>query len=704
MTPVDDLSGRWRIRPSDTDLAKQFLDPGLDDTDWIDADVPHHWRAVPELATADGPILYRRHFALDPPSAPGERRILELDGLFYYGDVWLDGNYLGATEGYFAPCAFDVTEHLARDGDHILAVEVASPAQRDRTAKRSITGDFGHSALLDPDSNPGGIWRPVRVARTGPLRIARLRVVCVEASTERGRLRVDLSIDAASESLTGARLRVEVDGPTGDALAAHEQALTLAAGENRIRTHVDVEGAPRWWPRRLGDQPRCDVRVILETGDGALSDGRTLRTAFREVKGRAFRFSVNGEPLYLMGANYGPARQLLGDATDELLRADVQRALDANLDFLRVHAHVSLPALYDAADAAGLLLWQDFPLQWAYARSVRKQAVRQARAMVDLLGHHPSVFAWCAHNEPMAVAEPGEPETPGHRAKRIATMVLPTWNKDVLDRSVARAIGRADGTRPLVSHSGVVPGIGQTGTDTHAHFGWDHGDMTALASTFRLVPRFARFVGEFGAQAVPATVEWMHPERWPDLDWDALARHHSLDRAAFARYVPPADAKTFEEWRDATQAYQAALIQLQVEDLRRVKYAPGGGFAYFCFADAHPAVSWSVLDHERVAKRGLGALRDACRPVLPMIEPRAGIVHVVSELRRPLDGAVIEVWADERVHRFTGDVPADGICFVGFVGLGGAVDVEVALEHPAVGRVVNRYPLLVLEACRGMRH
>ena len=35
--------------------------------------------------------------------------------------------------------------------------------RRDRTAKRNITGVFQHWDCLDPEWNPGGIWRPVRV-------------------------------------------------------------------------------------------------------------------------------------------------------------------------------------------------------------------------------------------------------------------------------------------------------------------------------------------------------------------------------------------------------------------------------------------------------------------------------------------------------------------------------------------------------------
>jgi beta-mannosidase len=147
-----------------------------------------------------------------------------------------------------------------------------------------------------------------------------------------------------------------------------------------------------------------------------------------------------------------------------------------------------------------------------------------------------------------------------------------------------------------------------------------------------------------------------------------------------------------------TQAYQAALLQLQIEDLRRLKYTPTGGFSHFSLADPLPAVSWSVLDHERVPKRGYFAVRDACRPVLPMVEPRAGLVHVVNDTRIDLNGAELEVSVDGRMTRWTGDIPADGIVFVGRVELGDAVDVDAVLEHPDTGRILNRYPLLALRA------
>ncbi len=418
---------------------------------------------------------------------------------------------------------------------------------------------------------------------------------------------------------------------------------------------------------------------------GTASDERHLRTGLRQVRMRSWIASVNGERLFLKGSNQGPTRMALAEATPEELAGDVALALDAGLDLLRVHAHITRPELYDAADEQGLLLWQDFPLQWGYARGIRKQAVRQAGQAIDLLGHHPSIAIWCGHNEPMAIENDptmwGDPKALRRMgAKALAAQELPTWNKTVLDRSVKRAFEKGDGSRPVIAHSGVLPHPPLLdGTDSHLYFGWYHGDERDLPGFLRALPRMGRFVTELGAQAVPATADFCSPERWPDLDWERLGHTHALQKAIFDRLVPPAEHATFESWQAATQAYQAVVIRRQIEALRRIKYRPTGGFAQFCFADGHPAVTWSVLGHDRAPKQGYAALQAACAPVIvvadrppEVLEPGAALaldVHVVSDRRVPIDDAVVTAslrWdGGERTWRWQGDVAADACQRVG---------------------------------------
>ncbi len=694
------LSGAWRAHVSEPDLAKTFAETDCDDGSWHDVVVPHHWRSEPAFADTGGPLLYRRTFTRsvweesdadradsDGGSArsghgDGRRSFLELDGIFYFGDVWLDGGYLGATEGYFARHSFEVTEQMLTRADHVLAIEVGSPPQRDRTAKRTITGGYWQSPVFDRSLNPGGIWRPVQLATSGPVRIDRARVLCVDGSVERGRIACNVTLDASTE-LRRADMHAVVRGPSHVVLLDAWRTVTLAAGTNELAWMLTVDDPPRWWPRALGPQTLCSVDFSVDV-DGVESDGFTQPVAFRDIRRHGSDFVVNGERMFLKGASYAPARALLGDADAELVRADVARALDANLDLLRVHTHIAPPAFYDAADEAGLLLWQDLPMEGGYARGVRRQAARQARAMVELLGAHPSIVMWCAHDAPLG------DDTVAHA---IANAAAPTWGKEVLDRSTARAISRFDGTRPVIRSSGA-------GDDSHLWFGWRHGHMAGVGPTIRAVPRLGRFVSAFGAQSVPTSSEWLHPERWPALDWDALAEHHGMERGAFDTHVPAADAKSFEEWSDATQVYQGALLQLQIEDLRRCKGAPCGGFAVFCLADPAPAIGFGLLDHDRVPKRAYTAVRDACRPVLAMVDPRTGNVHVVNDTRAEMAGASVEISVDGRIRRWSGDIGADAVVFIGSADLDDAVDVHIVLTHPDVGRITNRYPLVILEAGR----
>jgi beta-mannosidase len=246
--------------------------------------------------------------------------------------------------------------------------------------------------------------------------------------------------------------------------------------------------------------------------------------------------------------------------------------------------------------------------------------------------------------------------------------------------------------------------------------GWYHGDERDLPSLLARLPVLARFVSEFGAQAVPMDADWMDPQRWPDLDWERLGSAHGLQKAIFDRRVPPADFATFDGWRAATQDYQATVLRHHIETLRRLKYRPTGGFCQFMLADAQPAVSWSVLDHHRQPKAGYGAMAAACAPVIVVADRLAATyrpgarmrlaVHAVSDLRRPLTGvtATAEMaWpGGSRAWGFTGDVAADSCVRIGRIDLTlptdtppGPLTLELGLawgeDRPGGERVSNRY-------------
>jgi beta-mannosidase len=702
------LGGLWRVTGSTEDLRRDMADPALDDSGWATQEVPGHWRSVPDLAASDGPVLYRRWFTADPPAEDG-RAFLVFDGIFYQSDVWLDGDYLGDTEGYFFPHTFEITEALRSPGEHLLAIEVACAPPGDRRAKRNLTGVFQHWDCIDAAWNPGGIWGPVRIVATGPVRIDSLKVLCPEAGAERAVLDLEAVLDSPRPGPVrlATRIEPEAGGPSVD----DEQDQMLSAGTNVVRWRMAVDRPQLWWPRALGSQPLYRVEVTVgPSGGGPAGDRRSVVTGLRQIRVRNFIATVNGERLYLKGANCGPTRRDPASATPAEVAADVELAAGAGLDLLRVHAHIARPELYEAADRAGMLIWQDLPLQWGYG-NVRRQAVQQARRAVDLLGHHPSIALWCGHNEPMAVdPQPGAALAAGTMARRVAAQVLPTWNKTGLDRSIRRALERADGSRTVVAHSGVLPHP-LWGTDSHVYYGWYHGSERDFPAAMARLPVMARFVGEFGAQAVPESAGFMRADRWPDLDWDELTNRYCLQKDVFDARVPPADYPEFDQWRRASQDYQATVLRHHIETLRRLKYRPTGGFCLFLLADAQPAVSWAIVDHDRVPKAAYRAVAEACAPVIivadrPDESYRPGDrlnldVHAVSDLRHPIVGAVTDVtlaWASGRRRwRFAGDVGADGCVRIGRISTTvpgdarpGPVTLELTMRW-AGGEAVNRY-------------
>lgn len=670
-----ELVGPWLAREADDDLRRDATGLGVDDGSWPEVAVPGHWRGHPRFARSDGPLLYRHHFR-QPPPADGMRRWVTFDGIFYQADAWLDGAYLGDPEGYFFAHSFDITTLAAMSEEHVLAVEVTCSPERGTSRRRNITGLLQHSEAVPREWNPGGLWRPVRIDDTGAVRIDRLSVLCRDADETRAHLRLRARLDSLNAATV--RLRTSADG-----VVVGETEHTLAAGSNDIVWSLDL-GAPRlWWPHRLGEQSLTvvDVEVLVA---GAVSDRASRRTGLREVAFADWVFSVNGERLFLKGANVLPARPGLADAAAALVRGDVELAVAAGLDALRVQAHIADEPLYDAADELGIVLLQDFPLQWNYARHVRRQAVQQAHEAVFALGHHPSIIQWCAHDEPVADAPQLDGDSPGRRLRRIARQQLPTWNTTVLDRWVKRAFERADATRPTSAHSGVLPHLPRLdGTDTHLWSGWHRGEIAELGDRARTLPRLVRFVSEFGAQSVPASADaYVDTSAWPHLDWELLAERHGLEVDVMRQRHPPESHPSFAAWRAATQRYQADLLRRHIETLRRLKYRPTGGFCFSWLADAAPMISAGVLDHERRPKLAWQAITDACRPVIvtcdELPEPLIGgqtvdlDVHVVNDLREGLTAtvAVNATWpGGAEQWGFRGNVEADDCTFVGHVEL-----------------------------------
>lgn len=695
------LDGAWAAAATDERLRRALTDVAGTD-EFATVEVPGRWRDVPALADASS-VLYRRTFTA-PVAGPGTRRWLVFDGVCAHADVWLDGRYLGEVAGAFVPHTFEVTDPLRGDREHLVGLEVTSARPDDARSQRDLTGSLWHRPSIEQAPNPGGIWQSVRVESSGPVRIKHLRVRCDGADPARATVFVRAVVDA------DAPRRVEVQTHIGSEDAVRHDERSVAAGENYWEWTIEVPAPALWWPWALGEQPLSDVVVTITT-DGVPSDGRRVRTGFRTVAWRNGVLTVNGERLFAKGAAQDPLPST--DAPSGCGAAQVvQLARDAGIDLLRLRAHVAQPELYAAADELGVMVWQDLPLRWGYARTVRAEARRLARATVDRLAPHPSVVAWCGHDQPLGPHRRdghGSPASGDHLARRVLRATAPGWSRTVLDHAVARVLRDADGTRAVFAHAGeLAPLPGVDGVDSPLSFGWEHGTADQLGPTLAAWPRLGRFVSEIGAASVPPGTALDDRGRWPDLDWDDLAGTYGTDVTTLRRRLPPEGYASAEAWIDATHRYQAELLRRHIETLRRLKYRPAGGFAIAAFADGAAAISPAVLDDRCRPTPAYGALTLACRAVIAvadwppeLLAPGAPLrqqLHVVNDLRRPLTGlelAVVVTWGagDDTVvlaeQRFSGDVPSDAVCRVGAVDLvlpnaPGPVEVALTLAGDGV--------------------
>jgi beta-mannosidase len=689
---VTDLSGSWRVAPLSTRLHRVGADPDLDDLGWATIDVPGHWGSHDDFAGSDGPLLYRTRFD-SPALGHDERAWLTLDGVMCQSDVWLDGGFTGTTGLYFSPTTFEVTEAVRARSDHSLAVEVACPAPDAGRSKRTFTGSIQQGPLTPPGC-PGGIWRPVRLELSGPVAIRSGRLFCRRATFERAVVVARVVLDAAAPREVN--VATQVRAPGGAVVAEADGRHDLAAGENQLEWEVEIDLPMLWWPRSMGDQPIYDVTVTVSTGDDHEPLIRSWRTGLRSVDVDDLRWRVNGESLFVKGITMGPQSNHLAELTPHELERDLMTTVDAGLDLVRIHSHITRPEVYSAADRLGLLIWQDLPLSGGYALSARRMAQRVARAATDLLAHHPSISVWCAHDEPngppLPLPEADEPTA----GRGIGRHLLPSWNRSVLDPLLRRELRSSDPSRSVILRSGSLPGVSSRSTsDAHLWLGWHNGTHDELPDVLHNWPRLASFLGGFGAQTV-RVADWSEDEP----TWT------TAQRRGFERYQPRRAYPDGETWARATQMYQADLIRSHIGTMRRLKYRPAGGFCLTSLFDAEPDGGFGILDHERRPKPSFESVVDACRPVVVIADLLPGTtspgerltvaIHAVSDVRHRIENvsvrarAEVGVWSTER--RWVGDLPADSCEHIGDLeitvpDLTGVLTVDVELD--AADRVVT---------------
>jgi beta-mannosidase len=553
----------------------------------------------------------------------------------------------------FLPLEIDVLEHLVEGTNH-LRVEFA-PAlhvgeeRRSRYFKahqlESTTARFDARAFVrkaqymfgwdwGPSLISCGIYRPVSLIEYE----GRITFVQIEQRHE-------------SDGTVSIRMTTEGQWPSTFVDPTQRNEADETAEETSIGVYHFIEGydtpvrdgqwfrieKPRlWWPHGLGTAELYEIVSILCVGRPRLKeidvhtlDRKVQRIGLRELVlrqepdefGRSFQFVVNGRKMYSLGANWIPNDSFVSRIDTARLRAQLERAVDLEMNTLRVWGggFYESDEFFDACDELGLLVWQDLPYACSYYpddEEACSQAIKEATFHVKRLRNHPSLLLYCGNNENDMMRDDlwdgANRHPPRYEGVRIYREVLPS------------VIAKLDPSRPYIPSSPFGEKRANDGSDGDQHY-WDvwHG----RGDYCHYLDSQARFCSEFGFASAPGHATWRVIEPAENLleveVRDARARWH--DKTAkgyetFLGYVAlhyPA-SETLEEWTYFSQLNQRDALRVGIEHFRRSQFCRGT--LIWQLNDCWPVQSWAVIDSLYHYKAAAYELRRLYAPLLGSIE------------------------------------------------------------------------------------
>lgn len=552
-----------------------------------DIQVPSNWYL--QGLNHSGKVYYQKKFEISPQKDKDYYLIFK--GVDYFCKVKMNGRLIGEHEGYFQEFSFHITDIL-KDGENLLEVEVDSPCELVDiwpNQKHLIKGIFNHHdtrpGSWDPeygqDRNTGGIWNDVLIREKGKIHIDKnIKVSPLLLKDGRARLDIDMLLDN-NDFPQEIEIKLEISGIGFKENFEINKKIFLSSGKSHIHLVKTIDKPKLWTTWGRGKPYLYNLRCDILNSEGECLEESSVRFGIREIKiDDKWNWYLNGKRFFPRGTNFIPT-QWLSEYNNEMISRDIEMLKEANVNAVRVHAHINRREFYKACDEAGILVWQDFPLQWSYEETdeFAQDAVSQIGDMIDQLYNHPSICVWCCHNEP-------------------------SINRNTLDPLLYLIAKAKDSTRYIDIASDFAH---------HPYPGW----YTSSYFEFHSLPA-APFINEFGAQALP-NVETMREmmkedELWSP-NWPVWAYHDFQYDPTFN--VAQIDmGNSLEEFIENSQNYQAKLLKYAIENYRKNKYSKVTGIFQFMFVDNWNAITWSVVDYFRRPKKGYDVLKTVYQPVL----------------------------------------------------------------------------------------
>ena len=413
------LDGTWKFfwvpRPADRPL--NFFEPAFDDTAWDDIEVPSNWEIQgygfpiyldteypfpadwPRIPHDRNPVgSYRREFSL-PKSWDGRTVLLHFGAVKSAFYLWLNGEYVGYSQGSKTPAEFDVTDYL-QPGENTIALEVY----------RWSDGSY----LEDQDFwRLSGIEREVFLYALPEVHIRDFFAIpgLDRDTLVDGTLDLTVTVRNDSDRKMHGTVRASLLDDAGNFMRAAFKASKVeveTGKEEAVTAHFDLGPVRRW----TAETP--DLYTLLLEIENGTDAGRQMvasKVGFRTVEVSGGQLRINGVPITIKGVNRHETDPLTGHVVDEAsMVRDIQLMKQNNINAVRTSHYPNHPRWYELTDQYGLYVVDEANIEshgyccdpetslgnepeWIDAH------VDRASRMQERDKNHPSVIIWSMGNE-----------------------------------------------------------------------------------------------------------------------------------------------------------------------------------------------------------------------------------------------------------------------------------------------------------------
>ena len=433
------LNGEWRFHwvKHPSLRVQEFYRTDLNDKSWDRIEVPANWEVngygTPIYASAgyvfkiDPPRVmgtpkqkyttfdernpvgqYRRTFSVPVDWQLGQT-FLRFEGVMSAFYVWINGEFVGYSQGSMEPSEFNITKHL-RGGENQIAIEVY----------RYSDGSY----LEDQDFwRFGGIHRDVMIYHTEDVRLTDFTVRTLPDADYRDfTLQIDPEFSVYHKKRgEGYRFRATLEDAEGGKVTELEIPIEPVLDLDNKAANMN-EWFPQRGPRKLGrmsakitapkqwtaETPYLyTLKMALLDEKGAVVERVMHRVGFRSVEVKEGRVLINGKPIRFRGVNRHEHDPLTARVMSEKrMLEDILLMKQANINAVRTAHYPDHPRWYELCDSLGLYVMdeadiEEHGLRGKLASNPDWHAAFLDRAvrMAERDKNHASVVFWSMGNE-----------------------------------------------------------------------------------------------------------------------------------------------------------------------------------------------------------------------------------------------------------------------------------------------------------------